>query len=295
VTGLDDFSSGHPANLAQVKGNVGPGAWRNFRFVEGDIRSLESCREACRGVELVLHQAALCSVPHSIQNPLHCHAINVTGFVNMLIAARDAGVERLVYAGSSATYGDDLRLPQLEAEIGRPLSPYGLTKYVDELYAQIFARCYGLSTIGLRYFNVFGPRQDPASQYAAAVPLFITQILRGESPTVFGDGEQSRDFTYVANVVEANLLACTAAGAAGGVFNIACADRITVNTLIDKINGILGKSVSPIYEDPRPGDIKHSFADISAAERGLGYRPSIGFEEGLKRTISWYQERMGIQ
>jgi UDP-N-acetylglucosamine 4-epimerase len=284
---LDNFLTGKRENLASFLGR--------FELVEGDLRDPDACGRAVKGIDYVLHQAALPSVPRSVADPFTTDEINVRGTLNILWAAARAKVKRFTFASSSSVYGEEPGLPKREGAEGKPLSPYAASKWAGEKYLQVFSCTYGLETVSLRYFNVFGPRQDPASQYAAAVPLFITQILRGESPTVFGDGEQSRDFTYVANVVEANLLACTAAGAAGGVFNIACADRITVNTLIDKINGILGKSVSPIYEDPRPGDIKHSFADISAAERGLGYRPSIGFEEGLKRTISWYQERMGIQ
>jgi len=259
--------------------------------VEGDLRDPDACRRAVDGVDFVLHEAALPSVPRSVADPFTTDEINVRGTLNLLWAAARAKVRRLVFASSSSVYGDAPGLPKREGEEGKPLSPYAASKWAGEKYLQVFAKTFDLETVSLRYFNVFGPRQDPASQYAAAVPLFITRILRGEAPTVFGDGEQSRDFTYVANVVEANLLACTAGGAAGGVFNVACADRITVNVLIAKINEILGKSIAPVYAAPRPGDIRHSFADISAAERELGYRPVVGFEEGLRRTIAWCGQR----
>jgi nucleoside-diphosphate-sugar epimerase len=280
---LDNFLTGKRENLAPFLDRI--------ELVEGDLRDLDACARSVEGVDYVLHQAALPSVPRSVADPFTTDEINVRGTLNILWSASRAKVRRLTFASSSSVYGDEPGLPKREGVEGKPLSPYAVSKFVGEKYLQVFTQTYGLETVSLRYFNVFGPRQDPASQYAAAVPLFITRILRGEAPTVFGDGEQSRDFTFVANVVEANLLACTAAGAAGGVFNIACADRITVNFLIEKINHLLGKSIGPIYADPRPGDIKHSFADISAAGRGLGYRPVVGFEEGLKRTITWYQER----
>jgi len=284
---LDNFLTGKRENLAPFLDRI--------ELVEGDLRDPDACRRAADGVDFILHQAALPSVPRSVADPFTTDEINVRGTLNILWAAVRAKVKRLVFASSSSVYGDEPGLPKREGAEGKPLSPYAASKWAGEKYLQVFSCTYGLETVSLRYFNVFGPRQDPASQYAAAVPLFVTRLLRDEAPTVFGDGEQSRDFTYVANVVEANLLACTAAGAAGGVFNIACADRITVNTLIAKINGILGTSVSPVYTDPRPGDIRHSFADISAAERGLGYRPAVGFDEGMKRTIAWYRERMGIR
>ncbi len=281
---LDNFLTGKRENLAPFLGRI--------ELVEGDLRDPDACRRAADGIDFVLHQAALPSVPRSVADPFTTDEINVRGTLNILWAAVQAKVKRLVFASSSSVYGDEPGLPKREGVEGKPLSPYAASKWAGEKYLQVFSRTYGLETVSLRYFNVFGPRQDPASQYAAAVPLFITRILRGEGPTVFGDGEQSRDFTYAANVVEANLLACTAAGAAGSIFNIACADRITVNALIAKINGLLGKSVPPVYTDPRPGDIRHSFADISAAERGLGYRPAVGFDEGMKLTIAWHQERM---
>ena len=280
---LDNFLTGKRENLASFGGRL--------EVVEGDLRDPDACRRAVDGVDFVLHEAALPSVPRSVADPFTTDEINVRGTLNLLWAAARAKVRRLVFASSSSVYGDAPGLPKREGEEGNPLSPYAASKWAGEKYLQVFAKTFDLETVSLRYFNVFGPRQDPASQYAAAVPLFITRILRGEAPTVFGDGEQSRDFTYVANVVEANLLACTAGGAAGGVFNVACADRITVNVLIAKINEILGKSIAPVYAAPRPGDIRHSFADISAAERELGYRPVVGFEEGLRRTIAWCGQR----
>jgi len=282
---LDNFLTGRRANLALFQDRI--------ELVEGDIRDMSVCKRAVEGMDYVLHQAALPSVPRSIADPFTTDAINVRGTLNVLRASVEAGVKRLVFASSSACYGDEPNLPKREGVEGKLLSPYAVSKFAGEKYLQVFTLTYGLETVTLRYFNVFGPRQDPFSQYAAVVPLFITKILRGEPPTIFGDGRQSRDFTYVANVVEANLLACTAPGASGGVFNIACADRVTVNDLAEKINRNLGTSVRPVHVDPRPGDIKHSFADISAAERVLKYRPLVGFDEGLNKTINWYKEGMG--
>lgn len=281
---LDNFLTGRRENLALFQDRI--------ELVEGDIRDMPVCKRAVEGMDYVLHQAALPSVPRSIADPFTTDAINVRGTLNVLRASVEAGVKRLVFASSSACYGDEPNLPKREGVEGKLLSPYAVSKFAGEKYLQVFTLTYSLETVTLRYFNVFGPRQDPFSQYAAVVPLFITKILRGEPPTIFGDGKQSRDFTYVANVVEANLLACTALGASGGVFNIACADRVTVNDLAEKINRNLGTSVRPVHVDPRPGDIKHSFADISAAERVLKYRPLVGFDEGLNKTINWYKEGM---
>ncbi|MBM3310933.1 MAG: SDR family oxidoreductase [Candidatus Aminicenantes bacterium] len=281
---LDNYLTGKPENLDPFRGRV--------EIFEDDIRDLEACRRACAGMAFVLHQAALPSVPRSIEDPATTNDINVGGTLNLLRAAVEAKVRRLVFASSSSVYGDEPRLPKREGTEGKPLSPYAVSKRVGELYGQVFTEAYGLETVSLRYFNVFGPRQDPASQYAAAVPLFITKILAGEAPTVYGDGEQSRDFTYVGNVVEANILACEAPAAAGGIFNVACAEQVTVNALVDKINALLGRSVRPVHADPRPGDIRHSFADIRAARAALGFEPKVGFEEGLKKTIAWYRERM---
>jgi nucleoside-diphosphate-sugar epimerase len=280
---LDNYLTGKPENLDPFRGRV--------EVFEDDIRDLGACRKACAGMEFVLHQAALPSVPRSIEDPATTNDINVGGTLNLLRAAAEAKVRRLVFASSSSVYGDEPRLPKREGTEGKPLSPYAVSKRVGELYGQVFAEAYGLETVSLRYFNVFGPRQDPTSQYAAAVPLFITKILASEAPTVYGDGEQSRDFTYVGDIVEANLLACRAPAASGGIFNVACAEQVTVNTLIEKINALLGRTVRPAYADPRPGDIRHSFADIEAARVGLGFEPKVGFEEGLKKTIAWYQER----
>ena len=266
---LDNYLTGKPENLDPFRGLV--------EVFEDDIRDLGACRKACAGMEFVLHQAALPSVPRSIEDPATTNDINVGGTLNLLRAAAEAKVRRLVFASSSSVYGDEPRLPKREGTEGKPLSPYAVSKRVGELYGQVFAEAYGLETVSLRYFNVFGPRQDPTSQYAAAVPLFITKILAGEAPTVYGDGEQSRDFTYVGNIVEANLLACRAPAASGGIFNVACAEQVTVNTLIEKINALLGRTVRPAYADPRPGDIRHSFADIEAARAGLGFEPKVGF------------------
>jgi len=280
---LDNFMTGKRGNLAPFAEAI--------ELVEGDIRDLETCRAASAGMDYVLHQAALPSVPRSIDDPFTTNEINIRGTLNVLWAAAEAKVKRLVFASSSSIYGDDPTLPKREGSEGKPLSPYAVSKFVGEKYLQVFSAVYGLETVSLRYFNIFGSRQDPFSQYAAAIPLFITKILNGEPPTIYGDGEQSRDFTYIANVVEANLLACRAPGASGGVFNIACAERVTVNDLTRRIAGLLGSALKPVYDAPRPGEILHSFADISAAERGLGYRPIIGFEEGLARTVAWYREK----
>jgi nucleoside-diphosphate-sugar epimerase len=281
---LDSFITGKRANLASFRSFVD--------LIEGDIRDTETCRKALRGVDYVLHQAALPSVPRSIEEPLLAHDINVNGTLNLLVAAVEAKVGRFVFASSSSVYGDDPALPKREGKEGAPLSPYAVHKLLAEKYCRVFYDIYGLETICLRYFNIFGPRQDPASQYAAAIPLFITLMLNEDRPQIYGDGEQSRDFTHVANVVEANLRAIEApADALGEVFNIAGGERTTVNTLVTEIGELLGASVIPLYSDPRPGDILHSFADIGKAKRVLGYVPVIGFKQGLKRTAAWYRER----
>jgi nucleoside-diphosphate-sugar epimerase len=284
---LDNFLTGKRENLALFAERI--------ELVEGDIRDPDACGRAVEGMDYVLHQAALPSVPRSVADPITTNDINVRGTLNVLRAASEAGVKRFVFASSSSCYGDDPSLPKREGTEGRPLSPYAVSKLAGEKYLQVYALTYGLETVSLRYFNVFGPRQDPFSQYAAAIPLFISGILRGEPPTIYGDGEQTRDFTFVANVVEANLLACEAPGASGSVFNIACASRVTVNDLIRKINEDLGTSIRPVHVDARPGDIRHSFADISAAKVVLGFSPHVGFDEGLKKTISWYQDMKGTQ
>jgi nucleoside-diphosphate-sugar epimerase len=281
---LDNFITGKRENFA--------GFLDLIELVEGDIRDLGTCRQALEGVDCVLHQAALPSVPRSIEDPLLTNEINVKGTLNMLVASYEARAKRFVFASSSSVYGDDPRLPKKEGREGKPLSPYAVSKVVGEKYCQVFSDIYGLETISLRYFNIFGPRQDPFSQYAAAIPLFITKILANQSPHIFGDGEQSRDFTYVANVVEANLRAVEApAEASGEVFNIACGEKITVNNLVRELNMLLGVFREPVYAEPRPGDIKHSFADISKARRVLGFDPGVNFKQGLKKTAAWYKKR----
>lgn len=282
---LDNFATGKRENLAHCIERI--------ELIEGDIRDVDTCRSACAGVDFVSHQAALGSVPRSIEDPLTSHAVNVTGSVNMLVAARDAGVKRFVYAASSSTYGDHPGLPKVEEHIGQPLSPYAVTKYANELYAQVFGRCYGLETIGLRYFNVFGPRQDPFSQYAAVIPLFVSALLRNAAPTINGDGEQTRDFTFVANAVEANLKACLApATAVGEVFNIACGERTSLNTLYRQLQSLLGSTVVPVYGPDRFGDVRDSLADIGKAQRLLGYGGAIKLKEGLSRSSAWYRENL---
>jgi UDP-N-acetylglucosamine 4-epimerase len=296
VVGLDNFATGKRDNLRSLTEHVTEEQRRAFRFIEGDIRSLEICREACEGVDLVLHQAALGSVPRSIDDPISSNAANVTGFLNMLVAARDAGVSRMVYASSSATYGDHPALPKVEAVIGRPASPYGLTKYVNELYADVFARCYGFNTIGLRYFNVFGPRQDPNGEYAAVISAWIGALVRNQTAYVNGDGKTARDFCYVDNVVQANLLAATVGdpAALNQAYNVAVGEQTSLSELFEMIRAILLpgrphlRTVRPVHREERRGDIKFSRADIGKAKRLLGYRPEMRVMEGLQRTIDWY-------
>ena len=296
VVGLDNFATGFQHNLDQVEEAVGPEAWSRFRFIEGDIRSLDTCREACRGVSIVLHEAALGSVPRSIDDPIASHDTNVTGFLNMLVAARDAQVGRFVYAASSAAYGDHPGLPKVEETIGRPLSPYGAGKHMNELYADVFGRCYGLESIGLRYFNVFGPRQDPDGAYAAVIPKWIAAMLRGETVYINGDGETARDFCFIENVVQANLLAATAEHpeAANQVYNVAVGEQTSLNELFAILGRLLALSDSdftpsrPVYRDFRPGDVRFSRADIAKAASLLGYRPELRVGEGLERAIDWY-------
>ena len=296
VVGLDNFATGYQHNLDQVEEAVGREAWSRFQFIEGDIRSPETCRAACEGVDVVLHEAALGSVPRSIEDPITSHDCNVTGFLNMLVAARDAGVKRFVYAASSAAYGDFPGLPKIEHTIGRPLSPYGAGKYMNELYADVFGRCYGLETVGLRYFNVFGPRQDPDGAYAAVIPKWVAAMLRGEPVEIYGDGETSRDFCYIENVVQANLLAGTTANpeAVSQVYNVAVGGQTTLNEL----HGILRQLLlqhdddlivhAPIYRDFRPGDVRLSRADIGKIQRLLGFKPTHFVQDGLERAIAWY-------
>ena len=283
VTVVDNFLTGK-------RGNVEP-YLNDIEFIEGDIRNLDICARACQGVDYVLHQAALPSVPRSVEDPGLTSEININGTLNVLLASRDAGVKKFVFASSSSVYGDDPHLPKKEDSTGVPLSPYAITKQVGELFCIVFSRIYGLDTVCLRYFNIFGPRQDPFSQYAAVIPNFIDKMIDGRAPTIYGDGEQSRDFTYVANVVEANLLALRAENVSGQVFNVACGLRTTVNALAVAINEILNADISPIYDKPRPGDIKHSFADISKAEQMVKYQKIFSFKDGLEKTIQWYKDR----
>lgn len=301
VVGLDNFATGHRRNLAEVQSLVTPEQWRGFRFIEGDIRQLDDCRQAMNwndafGVDYVLHQAALGSVPRSLADPIATNAANVTGFLNMLVAARDAKVKSFVYAASSSTYGDHPGLPKVEDRIGKPLSPYAVTKYVNELYADVFARSYGISTIGLRYFNVFGPRQDPNGAYAAVIPKWTAALLRGEAVHINGDGETSRDFCFVANAVQANLLAATTddVDAVNQVYNVAVGERTTLNDLFRLIcNGLVAThptlaDVRPTYRDFRPGDVRHSLADVGKAVKLLGYVPSHTLAQGLGIALPWY-------
>ncbi len=296
VIGLDNLSTGRRSNLTQVIKAVGTHRGRNLNFIEGDVRSLDKCRQACRGVDVVLHQAALGSVPRSIEDPIGANENNVAGHLNMLVAAHGAGVSRFVYAGSSATYGDDRSSAKAETRIGRPLSPYALTKYVNELYAEVFARCYGFDSIGLRYFNVFGPRQDPNGAYAAVIPAWIASMIRNDPVFINGDGETTRDFCYIDNVVQANLLAATVqdAAALNQVYNVALGERTTLNELFGVIRSLLAlrharlQSLTPTYREFRHGDPRSSQADIEKARRLLGYQPSWGVRQGLVRSIEWY-------
>ncbi len=303
VIGLDNFSTGKRANLEQVRQAVGEGQWKNLRFMEGDIRELDTCRRACLSVNLVLHQAALGSVPRSIADPITTHDSNITGFLNMLVAAHGAGVARFVYAGSSATYGDHPGLPRVESEIGRPLSPYAVTKYVNELYAGTFARCYGFDSIGLRYFNVFGPRQDPNRAYAAVIPKWVAGMIRNEPVHINGDGETARDFCHVDNAVQANLLAALAddPAAVNQVYNVALGERTSLNELFELIRSLLEpryphlRNFRPVYREFRFGDVRFSQADLGKAKRLLGYRPLLRVSEGLARTVDWYVASLSRQ
>ena len=288
VVVLDDFSTGRRANLEEVM-RTRPAGGSGPRVIEGDIRDLATAREAMRGVTHVLHQAALPSVQRSVEDPLASHAVNVTGTLNLLVAARDEGARRFVYASSSSIYGDTPTLPKVEGMTPAPLSPYAVTKLAGEYYCQVFHGLYGLETIALRYFNVFGPRQDPASQYAAVVPNFVKAATSGRPPTIFGDGRQSRDFTYIDNAVEANLKACEAAPAAAGrAYNVACGASATLLELLRVLEGITVTPIRPVHAEPRPGDVRHSLASIEEARRHLGYKGSVGLEEGLRRTVAWF-------
>jgi len=281
---LDDLSTGKRGNMVSFLEHV--------EFVEGDLRDPPTVRRAVEGVDTILHQAALPSVQRSLDNPLATHAVNVTGTLNLLLAAREAGIKRVVYAASSSVYGDSPTLPKQEDMIPRPKSPYAVSKLAGEQYCRAFTEVYGLETVCLRYFNVFGPRQDPGSQYSGVIPLFITAMLRGESPTVHGDGLQSRDFSYIANVVQANLLAVIAPDVGGRVFNIACGKRYTLLDMIAALNDILGTQIEPVHVAPRTGDVRHSLADISAAQESLGYRALVDFYDGLRQTVAWYRDQV---
>lgn len=295
VVGLDNFATGHQRNLDEVQGLVSPECWARFTFMEGDIRNLADCQRACEGVDYVLHQAALGSVPRSLADPIATNETNITGFLNMLVAARDNQVKSFTYAASSSTYGDHPALPKVEENIGKPLSPYAVTKYVNELYAEVFARSYGFDTIGLRYFNVFGPRQDPDGAYAAVIPKWTAALLRGEPVFINGDGETSRDFCFVANAVQANLLAATATSpeARNQVYNVAVGDRTTLNELFGLLRdniaeSTVGADVKPNYRDFRAGDVRHSQADVAKAQRLLVYVPTHRLAEGIAVAMPWY-------
>ncbi|KGD90302.1 Vi polysaccharide biosynthesis protein VipB/TviC [Achromobacter sp. RTa] len=296
VTGLDNFATGHQRNLDEVQGSVTPEQWARFSFIEGDIRDLEACRRATQGVDFVLHQAALGSVPRSLKDPITTNEVNIGGFLNMLVAARDAEAKSFVYAASSSTYGDHPALPKVEENIGNPLSPYAVTKYVNELYADVFARAYGFETVGLRYFNVFGKRQDPNGAYAAVIPKWTAAMIQGEDVTINGDGETSRDFCFVENAVQANILAAMApAEGRNQVYNVAVSGRSTLNQLFDFLAQALGKQgvpygKKPVYADFRPGDVRHSQADVSKAGRLLGYAPTHTVLEGLEVAMPWYTQ-----
>lgn len=300
VKGLDNFATGFQHNLDEVQSLVTLEQWDNFEFTQGDIRNLEDCKQACQGVEYVLHQAALGSVPRSVEDPIAANGNNITGYLNMLVAARDAKVKRFVYAASSSSYGDHPGLPKVEDQIGKPLSPYAVTKYVNELYADVFARNYGFNTIGLRYFNVFGPRQDPDGAYAAVIPKWIASMIKGEPIYINGDGETSRDFCFIENVVQVNLLAATTQNpeATNQVYNVAVGARTTLNQLYEQLHFNLLPSYShlqeakPVYRDFRAGDVRHSLADISKAASLLGYQPTHRFGDGLKVAMQWYVQHL---
>jgi nucleoside-diphosphate-sugar epimerase len=277
---LDNFATGRRENLLDVLSDID--------LVEGDIQSYERVSNAVRDCEIVIHEAALPSVPRSVQDPLTSNATNVTGTLNVLLASRDAGIKRVIYASSSSIYGASPELPKHEGLLPQPISPYAVAKLAGEGFCRSFWEVFGLETVALRYFNVFGPRQDPFSQYSAVIPNFITALMDGRSPTVFGDGEQSRDFTYVGNVVEGNVLAMDAEVVGGKVFNVAAGQRTSLNELLQTLQHLSGRHVDPSYEEPRPGDVPHSHADISAAERELGFRPRVSVEEGLRLTLDWF-------
>jgi UDP-N-acetylglucosamine/UDP-N-acetyl-alpha-D-glucosaminouronate 4-epimerase len=281
VVVLDDLSSGKEENLAEVRNKI--------TLIKGSITDIEVVRKAMHEAEYVLHLAARTSVPKSVKDPIESNKVNIDGTLNVLVAARDAKVKRVVFAASSSAYGETPILPKVESMVPQPISPYGVTKFVGELYAQTFGRCYGLDNVSLRYFNIFGPRQDPSSPYSGVLAKFCTAFLEDTPPVVFGDGEQTRDFTYVENAVQANLLACEAPNASGKVFNVGVGGRFSLNETIALLNKVSGRNLQPKYEAPRDGDIRDSQADISQAREYLGYEPQVAFEEGLRRTFEWYR------
>jgi UDP-N-acetylglucosamine/UDP-N-acetylgalactosamine 4-epimerase len=295
VVGIDNFSTGHQSNIDDVQRLVTTKQWSNFQFIRGDIRNIDVCQRACSNVNYVLHQAALGSVPRSLINPIATNDTNIGGFLNMLVSARDAKVQSFTYAASSSTYGDHSALPKVEGNIGNLLSPYAVSKYVNEIYAEIFARCYGFRSIGLRYFNVFGPRQDPDGAYAAVIPKWTLELLNNKQVMINGDGETSRDFSYIDNIIQANLLAATAhsENVTNEIYNIAVGERTTLNELFQNLRDALqtfgvNQNVEPIYCDFRSGDVRHSQADVSKAQRLLGYNPTHTFKAGIKATVNWY-------
>ena len=294
VVGLDNFATGFQHNLDEVQSLVTAEQWQNFSFIEGDIRKLDDCYTACIDVDYILHQAALGSVPRSIADPIATNDTNISGFLNMLVAARDAKVASFTYAASSSTYGDHPALPKVEDNIGNPLSPYAVTKYVNELYADVFARTYGFNTIGLRYFNIFGKRQTPAGAYAAVIPKWTAAMITGDEVFINGDGDTSRDFNFIENAVQANILAATATDEAKNeVYNVAVGGRTTLNTLFDALkeslsdNGV-SYSQAPVYRDFREGDVRHSQADISKIQNALGYAPQFDIIQGIEKAMPWY-------
>jgi UDP-N-acetylglucosamine/UDP-N-acetylgalactosamine 4-epimerase len=301
VVGLDNFATGSQANLDDVRACVDPKAWERFSFIQGDIRQLADCQRACAGVEMVLHEAALGSVPRSIEDPIATNQANIDGFLNMLVASRDQKVKRFVYAASSSTYGDHPDLPKREDKIGQPLSPYAVTKLVNELYAKVFGATYGLQAIGLRYFNVFGRRQNPNGPYAAVIPLWISKLLNKQAVAINGDGETSRDFCYVENVVQMNLLAATTTdqAAVGQVYNVAFGGRTSLNQLHGKLRSALAlhdsaiAAIEPVFLPFRGGDVRHSQADISKASSLLGYAPRYDVDKGLDEALDWYRAHLG--
>lgn len=295
VVGLDNFATGHQYNLDEVQGLVAPQQWANFSFIEGDIRHFEDCQKACAGVDYVLHEAALGSVPRSIVDPITTNAANITGFLNMLTAARDAKVKSFTYAASSSTYGDHPALPKVEENIGNPLSPYAVTKYVNELYAEVFARTYGFKTVGLRYFNVFGKRQDPNGAYAAVIPKWTAAMIAGDDVFINGDGETSRDFCFIENTVQANILAATTQNdeAKNQVYNVAVGDRTTLNDLFNAIKTALNENgmtynKEPVYRDFRAGDVRHSQASVEKIKNFLGYEATHKISDGINLAMAWY-------